>query len=423
MSKILLTTYGSYGDLHPFMAMGKALINVGHQVTLMSHLQYKEMVEKFGIHFIPMRPSEEDFGSEDIWPEKAHDPKTGTLYFMKELILPFLNESYELLEREIPKYDLVIPHAFTFAAPLVADKYNIPWLSCLLQPCAIFSAYDPPFVGNLKYLSYVKFLGPSILKSMCHFMMKDFNKSLNPVLQLKIKIGLENKRVGFWDYSTKGILALFPKEFSIEQPDWPKEICNLGFPLFDQENSHDISSGLRKFIDKGEAPIVFTLGSTIVKTKNDFYLHAHKAIKEIGCRAIFLVGKKPQRIPEQAYQSANIYISNYEPFSALFPYCSMVVHQCGIGTTGQALAAAKPQILIPFSHDQPDNARRVEKLGIGISIQSQKLTHKNLVEAIKKIKSTLSYAHNAEKFAQNIRQNKFDENLINIIHKKLEAKN
>ncbi|WP_186643625.1 glycosyltransferase [Fluviispira vulneris] len=421
MSKILLTTYGSYGDLHPFIAMGKALINVGHKVTLMSHIQYKEIVENFGIHFIPMRPSEEDFGSDDVWPGKAHDPKTGTLYFMKELILPYLNESYELLENEIPKYDLVIPHTFTFAAPLVAEKHNIPWLSCLLQPCAIFSAYDPPFVGKFKYLSYIKFLGPRVLNLICHLMMKDFNKNLKPVVQLKKKLGLENnyKRGAIWDYSKNGILALFPKEFSIEKPDWPKEIYNLGFPLFDQENSNDISSGLRNFIDKGEAPIVFTLGSTIVKTKNDFYINAFKAIKEIGCRAIFLVGKKPQRIPEQAYLSSNIFISNYEPFSVLFPYCSMVVHQCGIGTTGQALAAAKPQILIPFSHDQPDNARRVEKLGIGISIQSQNLTQKNLVQAIKKIKFTLSFAQNAEKFAQNIRQNKFDENLINIINKKL----
>ncbi|KAB8032200.1 glycosyltransferase [Fluviispira multicolorata] len=424
MSRILLITYGSYGDLHPYIGMGKALLAAGHEVTLISHLQYKENVEKFGLKFIAMRPSEEDFIANINWAEKAHNPNTGTQYFIKELILPYLEESFQLLEKEIPKYDLVIPHFLTFAAPLVADKYKVPWLSCLLQPSAIFSVYDPPYIGNLKYLSYFKFLGPRFLNLIHPFLFRNWHEVLSPVNELRLKLGqpkLSHKQ-HFGEFSQKGIIALFPKEFANKQSDWPQGIHQLGFPLFDQESSATISNETQKFLDKGEAPVVFTLGSTVVRSSNSFYENAYEAVKEIGLRAIFLVGKTPNRVPIAAYKDSGIHISDYEPFSALFSHCSVVVHQCGIGTTGQALAAAKPQILIPFSHDQPDNARRIVNLGIGLTIPADSLSKRKLTSAIRKVIRNSSFKIKAEKIAQEIEFNGFNNRFVDVINKFLKNK-
>src|SRR5690606_11490043 len=52
-------------------------------------------------------------------------------------------------------------------------------------------------------------------------------------------------------------------------------------------------------------------------------------------------------------------------FGALFPRAAAIVHQGGVGTTGQALRAGVPTVIVPFSHDQPDNAARTVRLGTG----------------------------------------------------------
>ncbi len=421
MSKILLTTYGSYGDLYPFIAMGKALIEFGHQVTLVTHFEYQEIVERFGIQFIGMKPSEKDFGSEEIWLAKVHDPDKGSNYLINDIILPYLEESYKLLELEIIKYDLVISHFLTFAAPLVAEKYKVPWLSCILQPSIFMSAYDIPALGYLKYIPKFKFLSPIYLKVLYPFIFNSINKYLKPVAQLRLKIGLPsaNKNLLFGGSSPNGTLALFPKAFAPEQPDWPKDTQQIGFPLFDQEESAEISQGTRKFIDAGEPPIVFTLGSTIVRISSNFYEMAYLAVKGLGCRAIFLVGKKPLRIPEAALHDPKIYISAYEPFSALFPSCSAVVHQCGIGTIGQALAAGLPQVLIPYSHDQPDNARRAEKLGIGLTIQARSLSKLNLTKALKKVMKNSSFSNRASQLSGEFKNKEFNLRLVKAVNRYL----
>jgi UDP:flavonoid glycosyltransferase YjiC (YdhE family) len=47
----------------------------------------------------------------------------------------------------------------------------------------------------------------------------------------------------------------------------------------------------------------------------------------------------------------------------------MVVHQGGVGTTAQCLRAGKPMLIMPYSHDQPDNGRRMLRLKVARVIQ------------------------------------------------------
>ena len=53
------------------------------------------------------------------------------------------------------------------------------------------------------------------------------------------------------------------------------------------------------------------------------------------------------------------------PFSEVLPRSSALVHHGGIGTTAQGLAAGVPQLVMPMSHDQPDNADRLVRMGVG----------------------------------------------------------
>jgi UDP:flavonoid glycosyltransferase YjiC (YdhE family) len=82
-------------------------------------------------------------------------------------------------------------------------------------------------------------------------------------------------------------------------------------------------------------------------------------------------------------QGDDVFIARYIPHSKVFPQASIIVHHGGIGTTGQALLAGKPQIVVPHFADQFDNARRLERLGVARTVIGQKYCVGRVIEAIK----------------------------------------
>jgi UDP:flavonoid glycosyltransferase YjiC (YdhE family) len=64
----------------------------------------------------------------------------------------------------------------------------------------------------------------------------------------------------------------------------------------------------------------------------------------------------------------------YAPYAELFPRAAAIVHQGGIGTTAQAMRSGRPMLVMPYGHDQPDNAVRVARLGIARTIARRHYT-------------------------------------------------
>ena len=60
-----------------------------------------------------------------------------------------------------------------------------------------------------------------------------------------------------------------------------------------------------------------------------------------------------------------MFAAEYAPHGALFARAVAVVHHGGIGTTQEALRAGCPELVVPHGFDQPDNAARVARLGVG----------------------------------------------------------
>ena len=417
MRKILLTTFGSYGDLHPYLAMGRVLTSNGDDVTIATHAEYREQVERIGARFVPMKPGLDDLGPQEEWAAKANHAFFGTEFIVRTLILPYLKESYETLRSAAADQDLIISHVLTFAAPIVAEESGVPWLSTALQPSPFFSAYDPPALGFLTFLPRLKFLGPRFMTWFMKCLAAPTNAWLKPIADLRAEIGLpaSRKNALIDGYSSFGTLALFPAAFSPPQPDWPVGVKQIGFPLFDEETTKEISPGLRQFLDRGAPPVVFTLGTAIIKMETGYFEVAYEAVKTLGRRAVFLVGKSPRRIPAAASSDPNISISDYEPFSGLFPHAAVNVHQCGIGTTAQALASGRPQVMVPFAHDQPDNARRLVELGVGVSIPARRLNAVRLIDAIRAVTQTDSFAERAARLCPELGLIGFGPRLLQTI--------
>ena len=417
MRKIVLVTLGSLGDLHPYLAVAWALRNHGDYVTIVTHPHYKELVEKGGFSFIPMRPGPDDVGPVDLWMKQANDPLRGTEFIVRKLILPYIEDNYQVLMEATEYCDLIISHLLTFAAPLVAEKRGIPWVSCVLQPSALFSAFDPPLLGSLTLFEGVRFLGPFFHKMIFNLVSRSTRSLFLPVFALREREGLpvikENQLIRY--FSPYRTMALFPEHFATQQPDWPKNLCQVGFPLYGKTEMVNLPDPLLKFIANGPAPFVFTLGSAVVQMESNFFEVACEAVKKSGIRAIFLTGDNPKNIPAEATYNLRIYLSEYESFAALFPLCKAVVHQCGVGTTSQALSAGLPQILVPFAHDQPDNAIRVKKLGLGINLPAKRLTVERLTIAINEIQKNESYSRKAVSLAQLFDNGNFNKNVVEAL--------
>ena len=87
---------------------------------------------------------------------------------------------------------------------------------------------------------------------------------------------------------------------------------------------------------------------------------------------MLLVGTDPRNVPLEVPE--NVCVANYAPYSKIFPRASVIIHQGGVGTTAQALISGKPMLVMPYSHDQPDNARRVRRLGVARVIKRRRYT-------------------------------------------------
>ena len=91
----------------------------------------------------------------------------------------------------------------------------------------------------------------------------------------------------------------------------------------------------------------------------------------------------------------SICVAEYAPYSALFPRASLVVHQGGVGTTAQCLRAGRPMLIMPYSHDQPDNARRMSRMGVARVIQRSRYKPWRVARRVRKMLNDPEYAEHA----------------------------
>ena len=150
---------------------------------------------------------------------------------------------------------------------------------------------------------------------------------------------------------------------------------------------------LDEFLASGEPPIVFTLGSSAVMKADDFYSESAEAAKLLRKRAILLIGRDTRNRPENL--PAGVIAVEYAAFSTLLPRASVVVHQGGIGTTAQAMRAGRSMLVVPFGFDQPDNAARVERLGISRTLARNAYNRETAASELNNLLSDAKYAEKA----------------------------
>jgi len=400
MPKIVLSTLGSFGDVHPYIALALELKARGHQPVIATSEIYREKTDASGLELHAVRPVMPSYDEPDEISrmlETMMDARTGTEVILNTLIIPHLRDTYEDLRAAVREADLFVTHPLSVPGPLVVEQTGIRWVSSVLAPASMLSVYDPPVPPQLPALHKLMKLHPVFGRAIMRLGKWKAASLLKAVNHLRADVGLpatDAHPLFEGQHSPTLVLALFSNVLAEPQPDWPPNTRVTGFPFYDRrdragEEGSGLSPELKHFLDAGEPPIIFTLGSSAIWVAKDFYRESIAAALALGERALLLIGHERNRPAEPLPEGVAAF--EYAPYGEALPRARAVVHQGGVGTTGQALRAGRPALVVPFSHDQFDNGARIARLGCGRMLPRAGYNAASATQELRAILSDESY--------------------------------
>ena len=404
--RIVLSNIGTFGDTNPLIAIALELKRRGHVPVMALPAVYEAKIRPLGLEFHAVRPDIDPTNTAMV--EMIYDVATGTEHGLRDFLFPALRETYDdLLDAatQPERADLLLLGELNYAGPIVAEMTGIPWASYVLAPLSFFSAFDPPVLPMYPRLARADRTVPGlgrVINRLARFVTR---KWAEPIYELRRELGLPKGANPLFDakHSPNLVLALFSRVLGTEQKDWPKNTRITGFCYYDADAGNEkLPPELEKFMADGPPPVVFTLGSAAVLAAGKFYEFSARAAIKLGIRAVLLIGTDPRNRPRTELPDS-ICVAEYAPYSALFSRSAMVVHQGGVGTTAQCLRAAKPMLIMPYSHDQPDNGRRMRRLKVARVIQRSNYTPLKVARRLKAMLAEPRFLRRAQSVAQQLR--------------------
>jgi UDP:flavonoid glycosyltransferase YjiC (YdhE family) len=401
--RIIFSTFGTFGDINPLVALSLELKRRGHTPVLAVPAMFREKIEPLGIEFAAVRPDQDP--SDKRMVEMIWDIKKGTERGLREFLFPAIRDSYQDLLAAVEAKggaDLLVTGELAYAGPIVAEKTGVPWASYVLAPLSFFSGYDPPVLPPYPTLAKVQSLVPGVGRLIPHFARVVTRRWPEPIYALRRDLGLSRGKDPIFDakHSELLVLALFSKVLGDPQPDWPASTRITGFAFYDGDAGNtSLAPEIEAFLGSGPPPLVFTLGSAAVMAAGDFYEVSAAAARLLDRRAVLLTGGDPQNRPKGMLPDS-ICVAPYAPYSKIFPRAAAIIHQGGVGTTAQALRAGRPMLVMPYSHDQPDNARRVRHLGVAKVIRRQDYRPEAAAKRIKELLEDTTHTVRAAEVAR-----------------------
>jgi len=417
--RIVFTTFGSLGDLYPYIALAREMQERGHEAIIATSRHYRQKIESRGIGFHAIRPDGPDIDADSDMMRRIMDRRKGGEYIIRELLMPVLAESYEDLLTAAEGADLLVSHVLTFTARLVAESKGLPWASTFLQPLGFFSACDPPVLPQLPFLSKLRFLGAPFHRALFGVAERSCRSWSEPWHDLRARVGLpptSENPLFEGQHSPRLVLALFSEQFARKQPDWPAQTIVSGFPFPDEREAAKISPDLDRSLKAGTAPVVFTLGSSGVVDAGWFFEQSAAAVELLGRRAV-LIGKGACQ--GSASLPDGVMAFDYAPFSELFPRAAAIVHAGGVGTTALAMRAGRPMLVMPCAHDHFDNAARVTRLGIARTISRRQYNPTHVAAELRHLLHTSGYSQRASRIGEQVQRENGVEAACNALEELL----
>ena len=409
--RILLATFGTLGDIYPFIAIAHAMHRRGLDAVIAAPEMHRGSIEREGVAYARLRPHEKDIVNAlgvDL-PGAFRIMLKNPYFILDEIYLRFLSETYDDTLAAAEGADAVVTHNLLVGANLAAETCGLPTARIALAPLYVQSAAAPsltppaPYILQPRSPMAIEFnkLVRSLIRTGVNMRMKRFHA-------FRSKLGLPRSRENFFlDFGGKSgaskVFGLYSSRFASRPPDGPVNMEVPGFPFYEprDEDRRGLSAPLSAFLSSGSAPIVFTLGSFAPQVSGAFYDVSISAARALGSRAILLAGQKDaERL--SSLVGPDEFVCCAAPHNEIFPRASFIVHHGGIGTTAQALRAGRPQLIVPFFGDQPDHGERIRRLRLGLALKLSSYNLRNATRALAELCDD-RYLRAAQDFALSMR--------------------
>jgi len=380
--RVLIAASGSYGDVYPFVGLGRELRLHGHRIVFFANEHFRAAAEAEHLEFVAV-------GSSADYDHVVHDPQLWHarrgLKVVLDAVMRFTPLGYErLLANYHAGQTLLVASSLAFSARLLQETHGAPLASVHLSPSVFRSALDPINMPNLS----IPAAAPAWVKSILWWSIDRF--ALDPLVTppmnaYRLALGLPPIRRLFdqWLHSPNCVIGLFPRWFATPRDDWPPQTRLTGFPLYDAAAHEPSPAGLQQFLSAGSPPVLFAPGTANVSARA-FFEASLSACKKAGKRAV-LVTRYEDHVPRPLPDWAAHF--DYVPFSTLLPQCCAFVSHGGIGSLSQGLRAGVPQLIRPMAFDQFDNGRRAEQLGVARVIAPSDYRPHAIAQALAEIDS------------------------------------
>lgn len=396
MTHFLFPTLGSSGDVLPLITLARAMLKRGHACSIIANPVFKNIVQTGGIDFI-------ELGTTLQYQELTQDPALfqptrAFSVIAKKGILPLLEPLYQIFTGFSPVDSIIVSPLLLFASHIAHKKLGFRFVTLPLQPSLLRSRFSPPALGTVRF---PKGTPPGLVSG--YYALLD-SLLIDPLLMPELNafrssLGLPSIRRIFQNhlFSPQKNICIFPGWFSSPQPDWPANTICTGF-LPNPPTTFQLSDEVESFLNAGEAPLIFTAGSAM-KFGAAFFETAVSSCISMGKRAI-LLSQDHSQIPLALPKT--ILHQRYIPLNLILPYAEAFVHPGGIGSLAQALAAGIPQLIMPMSQDQPDNAERIQRFGLGDALFPNQFKRRHLVPELEKLLSNQVIRSNCKDCASKI---------------------
>ncbi len=406
--KIGLQTWGSDGDIRPFIALAGGLVRAGHNVTLaVTSVDCKEYANfAAALGFTLREVAYTPYRREDI-PRLTHEIRSTRLPLLQlRTILriffdPLADQMYDAAQLLCAENDAVIGHFLVHPLQAAAQLAKRPHGTVILNHSSIPSRHLTPFgVPRLG-----AWLNPAWWRIGNFLMDRTLLPAVNKFRTRHALPPISRNLMGdLWSSAGLNLIAV-SSAFCPSQPDWPSQHLVCGsFDLHEPSGHWHQPPGLHQFIASGPAPIYLTFGSWM-ELEEDPTAIANlmiQAVKQAGCRALI-----QGRWTEVTSLAADPDIHRIEtaPHHLLFPQCALIVHHGGAGTTHSACRAGLPSIVVEHFGDQPFWAAELHRLGIaGNTLHRRSLTAGRLAAAIRKTLADSAMQERARQIGSRIRQ-------------------
>ena len=373
MANIIFTSLGSGGDVFPFLCIASRLKVRGHHVTLLSHCYYRNAAEKAGLDFAALDGPEEY--ARFIQDGPLLNTPRGIPEFLRRHSLPKVLSEYQLI-RQRCRLDgtvLITRDLFDTAARISTEKLGIPLIEVFFAPSQI---------------------------TTWKIRAELFSNTLaSEIDRLRAEVGLSP--VGDWHSwlgNPNGSIALWPDWFAAPDSTWPAGVVPVGFIPDSDVETDDIPDEVQAILNGGEAPVLIT-GGTGMYLGAEFYAAGAEACRLLSRRGI-LVTRYEEQVPKRLPYL--VWRFSYLPFGKLMAHVGAVIHHGGRGTLSCATAAGIPQLVLAMGADRPDNAARLQRLGVAEYLPPPAWQPSIVAERLRKLTDSQSVRERCKELARRI---------------------